>query len=230
MTNASVLTATLFTTTTLLTLWFLYKASGRNHIVLCGSVIWLVVQGIIGYSGFYLDSKSLPPKFLLLVLPPLLMVASFFLIPRLRRSLPDLDPMYLHLVHIVRVPVEFTLLLLFTQRLVPELMTFEGRNFDIFSGLSAALIVYFGYYKRVLGRTLLIVWNVLCLGLLLNIVVTAILSAPFAFQQLAFDQPNVGVLYFPFIWLPGFIVPVVLFAHLASLKQLCIADLRPPVD
>jgi hypothetical protein len=39
-------------------------------------------------------------------------------------------------------------------------------------------------------------------------------------QQIAFDQPNIGVMYFPFVWLPACIVPLVLLSHLASLYQL----------
>jgi len=63
-------------------------------------------------------------------------------------------------------------------------------------------------------------WNVICLGLLFNIVINAILSAPTIFQAQAFDQPNIGVFYFPFVWLPCFIVPAVLFSHLVCLKKL----------
>jgi hypothetical protein len=55
---------------------------------------------------------------------------------------------------------------------------------------------------------------------LLNIVINAVLSIPSPFQQFAFEQPNVAVLYFPFVWLPCCIVPIVLFAHLAAIKQL----------
>jgi len=55
---------------------------------------------------------------------------------------------------------------------------------------------------------------------LFNIVLTAILSAPLPIQQLAFDQPSIAVMYFPFVYLPGFIVPIVLFSHLVSLKKL----------
>jgi hypothetical protein len=61
---------------------------------------------------------------------------------------------------------------------------------------------------------------VICLGLLINIVSNAILSAPFPFQQFAFDQPNIAVLYFPFIWLPCCVVPLVLLSHLAAIRQL----------
>jgi hypothetical protein len=65
-----------------------------------------------------------------------------------------------------------------------------------------------------------VIWNVICLGLLFNIVINAILSAPFPIQRFAFDQPDVAVLYFPFTWLPCCVVPVVLLSHLAVLRQL----------
>jgi len=99
-------------------------------------------------------------------------------------------------------------------------MTFEGRNFDILAGLSTPFIAYFGFTKKTIGRKFLLAWNIICLLLLLNIVVNAILSAPFVFQQFAFDQPNIAILYFPFVWLPGFIVPVVLFSHLVLIRRL----------
>ena len=67
---------------------------------------------------------------------------------------------------------------------------------------------------------MILLWNFIALVLLINIVVNAVLSAPFPFQQFAFDQPNIAVLYFPFVLLPAFIVPIVLFGHLVSIRQL----------
>ena len=99
-------------------------------------------------------------------------------------------------------------------------MTFEGRNLDIISGLTAPLIYYIVFVKKWAGNTLLLVWNIICLCLLLNIVATAVLSAPFPFQQLGFDQPNIAILYFPFVWLPCCIVPIVFFSHLVSIRYL----------
>jgi hypothetical protein len=109
---------------------------------------------------------------------------------------------------------------LYLHKVVPRVMTFEGRNFDMLCGLTAPFIYYFGYIKPVLNRKIILAWNVICLLLLINIVVLAVISAPLSFQRIAFDQPNVALLYFPFVWLPGFIVPVVLFAHLYTIRKL----------
>lgn len=124
------------------------------------------------------------------------------------------------MLHTVRVAVELVLFGLFTQQAVPELMTFAGRNFDILAGLTAPLVFYLGFVKKTLNRKIILIWNFICLGLLLNIVIHAILATPTPLQQFAFDQPNVAVFYFPFVWLPAGVVPLVLLAHLAVIHQL----------
>jgi hypothetical protein len=124
------------------------------------------------------------------------------------------------LLHTVRIPVELVLFWLSEHGVIPRLLTFEGRNFDIFSGLTAPLIYYFGFIRPKLGKGVLITWNIICLVLLVNVVTHAILSLPTPFQKFAFDRPNVAVLYFPYIWLPACVVPLVLFSHLAILRKL----------
>ena len=123
-------------------------------------------------------------------------------------------------LNIIRIPVEFVLFWLFVNKAVPQLMTFEGRNFDILSGITAPFIAYYGFTKGKLSARVILIWNFICLALLFNIVFNAVLSAPFVMQQFAFDQPNIAILNFPFNWLPTFIVPIVLFGHLVAIRQL----------
>lgn len=70
------------------------------------------------------------------------------------------------------------------------------------------------------NRWLLLIWNFLCTCFLINIVARALLSTPYPLQTLALDQQNIAILYFPFVWLPTFIVPLVLFGHLVSLRKI----------
>ena len=209
----------LFTLTTLITVWFFYKASRSVTavIILLG---WICLQAAISYQGFYLDTFAMPPRFLLLVAPPLVFIILLFVLPAGRRFLDRLDPGYLTLLHVVRIPVEVVLFWLFVHRLVPQLMTFEGRNFDILSGITAPFIWYFGYMKRTIAGPVLMLWNFICLGLLLNIVVHGVLSAPTPFQKFAFEQPNLALVRFPYVWLPCCIVPLVLLGHLANIRQM----------
>ena len=206
--------------TTLLTLVFVYKATHYSKPVATGIVLWLLLQSIISLTGFYTETYSIPPRFPLTILPPLLLIAVLFFTGKGRRFIDGLDVKTLTLLHTIRIPVELVLYSLLLYKVIPEIMTFEGRNFDILSGLTAPLIYYFGFVKKWLSRGVILFWNFVCLGLLVNVVSIAILAVPTPFQKFAFDQPNVAVLYFPFIWLPCFIVPVVLLSHLATIRRM----------
>ncbi|MEO6611728.1 MAG: hypothetical protein ABIT05_02305 [Chitinophagaceae bacterium] len=209
-----------FIFTTALSIFFIYKAAGNAKIVLLVMAGWLALQAVVSLSGFYTVTGTIPPRFVLTILPPLLFIVWLLLSRRGAAFTSSLSIKTLTLLHIIRIPVEIGLYFLAAGKVVPELMTFGGRNFDIFSGITASLLYYFGFVKKVLPVKLILLWNFVCLALLANIVVIAILAAPFPFQQFAFDQPNIAVLYFPFVWLPSCVVPIVLYAHLASIKSL----------
>jgi len=213
-------TKIIFILTTLLAFLMLYKASSYSKAIIVIMLLWLAVQSVISLTGFYTVTDVMPPRFTLLVLPPILLIAGVFFTNKGKTFIDTLDIKVLTLIHVVRIPVELTLYFLYLHKVIPEIMTFEGRNFDILSGLSAPVIYYFGYIKNVFGKKIMIAWNIVCLLLLLNIVTTAVLSAPFPFQQFGFDQPNIAILYFPFIWVPCFIVPIVLFSHLVVIRRL----------
>jgi hypothetical protein len=214
----------LFELTTALTLWFFYKATNKSTFSIVIILAWLVLQAVIALTGFYTITNTIPPRFLLLALPPVLFIIGLFATTKGRKYIDSLDVKWLTYVHVVRVPVEIVLFWLFIYKRVPQLMTFDGRNYDILAGLTAFIIGYFGYTKQRLSNTILLIWNFICLALLFNIVINAVLSAPSPFQKFAFDQPNVAILYFPIVWLPCCIVPVVLFAHLVSIRQLLISN------
>lgn len=209
-----------FILTTILTVFLFYKATNKSIAALLIIITWLLVQMILGLNGFYLLTDTFPPRFILLALPAILFIIVLFLLPKGRTFIDTLDTKTLIILHIVRIPVELTLYWLFIYEAVPQVMTFEGRNFDIFAGITAPVVYYFGYIKNSLSRSFLITWNLVCLGLLFNIVTIAILSLPTPFQQFGFEQPNMAVFHFPFVWLPACVVPLVLFAHLATLRKL----------
>jgi hypothetical protein len=185
---------------------------------------WLFFQAILALGGFYTATDALPPRLPFFGLfPTFLLIIALFIFAR-KNFIDRLPLKALTIIHVVRIPVEMVLLWLFQAGLVPQLMTFEGRNFDIVAGLTAPLVYWLAFRGGEVNRRLLIIWNFLALGLLLNIMFNAFFSFPFQFQQFAFEQPNRAVLYFPFVWLPSVIVPIVLFSHLASLRQLFSKD------
>jgi hypothetical protein len=180
---------------------------------------WLILHGSLASYGFFQNFDAVPPRVFAFGALPFFIVTLVYLF-FFRDFLAKWPLGLLTLIHVIRIPVELVLLLLFQNSLIPVEMTFEGRNFDILSGVSAPIVYFLAFRGGTINRPLVIGWNIVALALLTNIVTIAVLAFPSPFQMVGLNQPNVGVTYFPFIWLPAVIVPIVFFCHVVSLWKL----------
>ncbi|WP_162555758.1 hypothetical protein [Reichenbachiella versicolor] len=171
-------------------------------------------------SGFYRAFEAMPPRAIFVITPPVFAIVVLLLIQRTRGYMMRIPITILTYLHIIRVPIEMVLWWLALRGMVPFLVTFEGINYDILSGVSAPFIAIFFVGIKRQNRIGAIIWNLAALGLLINVVFHALLSAPTPFQLFSFDQPMLAVFYTPFIWLPAVVVPAVLWSHLVGLIQL----------
>lgn len=202
-----------------LTLFFLYTSSRSKTLIMVVTILMLL-QAVLALNGFYATFDQVPPGPVFLLLPSVVLLLMVFLTKRGKAWIDTFQLKQLTLLHIVRIPVELVLFWLCEEKLVSPYMTFEGWNYDIFSGISALLIYLVAFKQQQTKTRLLLLWNILCLLLLINIVTIAILALPTPFQQLSFKQPNLAVAFYPYVWLPGIIVPAVLFSHLVSIRAL----------
>lgn len=216
-----------FILTTFLTVGFLFRAIKATVIDTIPAQIliflisfWIFCPAILAIYGFYQFTETFPPRIFAFGALPAILVAIIYIIFFRKNFVAKLPLKTLTLLHIIRIPVEIVLLWLFQNSLIPQEMTFEGRNFDILSGITAPIVYFFAFRNNQTNRTLLIIWNILSLILLINIVTTAILAFPSPMQSIALSQPNRAVMFFPYIWLPALIVPIVFFSHLAAFVQL----------
>lgn len=207
---------------TLLTVFLFYYGLLKDKRVLTLSVIWLGAYGWLAYTGYFKDTDASPPPFLVLLSGSVVLTVILYRLVRAIKIRTDL----LMAVHIVRIPVELVLYQLYLQNEVPLLMTFKGYNLDILIGISAlilwVLIKFTNYCKST--SYVLVGWSVIGIFSLFSIVLIAILSSPTPFQQFGFEQPNVAVLRFPFIYLPAIVVPMVFLSHVLVIEVLLIKD------
>ena len=217
----------IFILTTFLTVGFLLYAVKQTvfetipaKILIFLLAFWIIFTAILAINGFYLNNAAFPPRVVAFgVAPALLVIIAYFIFFR-KNFIENLPLKTLTLLSVIRIPVEIVLMWLFHNQLIPQEMTFEGRNFDILSGITAPVVYFLAFRGGKVNRQLLIGWNIFALGLLLNVVIRAILAFPSINPQLAVELQNRGVAYFPFIWLPAIVVPIVFFTHLASLWKL----------
>ncbi len=178
-----------------------------------------IALGIHCVDRIFLETTSMPPRVVVMMGPVIIVMILFFVTKKGRAIIDKMNLKALTMVHIVRLPVEITLALLAVYKTIPELLTYEGRNFDIIMGLTALPVVWWIFSKKG-NKKILLAWNILGIILLMNVVIHGIFSLPLPFQQFAFDQPNIAMLHAPYNLLPGLIVPIVLFSHLASIRLL----------
>ncbi|MBK9165483.1 MAG: hypothetical protein IPM21_16545 [Acidobacteria bacterium] len=191
-----------------------------GRVVLAAIPFWLLFQAALGIGGFYQHTEGVPPRLLLFgPLPAFLFILALFVFAR-RTFVASLPLLALTLIHTIRIPIEIVLHFLEEAGAIAPQMSFTGWNFDILSGITAPLVAYLAFRGKYPNRTLLIGWNLAALGLVLTIVGISIAAFPSPMQQIAFEQPNRAVSFFPYVWLPSVIVPIVVFCHFASLYKL----------
>jgi hypothetical protein len=191
-------------------------------------ILWLAATGILASNGFYLKTDTMPPKILLVVGPAL--IAGIFLsrTKTAARLLAASTPSYIVAAQSFRLGVEIIFYFLLINNAIPSLMTFEGRNMDIFVGLSALPVVWL-YKRGTLNDQALRLWNYIGLIILLNVMIHGMLSAPSPIQQITTVPVNNFMLHFPFVWLIALLVPTAFSGHLLSLRQLALRRAQPAV-
>jgi hypothetical protein len=118
---------------------------------------------------------------------------------------------------VVRIPVEIVLFLLAFHQTLHVIISFAGMNFDILAGKTLPFIAFYGFAKTKIGRPWILLWNIISLGLLIMIIIISIFAAPSPFHKIIFEDSEFAMLFFPFSWLPKFVVTIV---HFVSIHQL----------
>ncbi|MDB6054938.1 MAG: hypothetical protein JWN25_2461 [Verrucomicrobiales bacterium] len=191
----------------------------RATAALMAMLAWLAMQGILAGKGFFETPHSFPPRMGLIVIPMLA-----FLVWVARGKLPltfaEACPgRYLVWFQAFRILVEVTIYKLTQAGLMPREMTFEGRNFDIISGVSAVAMGFVAKKSSVWALKSIISWNLVCAAILCVTVVTGVLSAPGPQRMLMTPIPNRAVLLFPFVYIPAFMVPLAFSLHILSVRK-----------
>jgi hypothetical protein len=188
--------------------------------VLAGLAAWLTYVGLLGYFGVLKNTTMRPAGTALLLVPILLFLLLFlvFVVRSPGAHVALAFPLWILLgAQSFRIGVELFLHQLWIDGLIPKMLTFEGANVDIYIGASAALIAWLSTKGR-LGMKLALAWNVVGLLALTNVVIRAVLTAPGPLNLIHAEVPNRMFGTFPFLFIPGFFVPLAAVLHLLALR------------
>ncbi len=180
-------------------------------------VIWVTLVGALAIKGFFSDFSKMPPKPVLAIflpMPVLLIIAFSKAGGQLLRVTPS---HWLTGVQAFRILVELLLWRAVIVHIIPVQMSFEGYNFDVFSGVLGLIVAI--VIKKNWSPVLVTVYNIVGLLLLINILVIALLSMPTPFRYFMNEPSNTLVGTFPFIYLPAVLVVIAYGFHIFSLRQ-----------
>jgi len=118
-----------------------------------------------------------------------------------------------------RLPLELLLHEAYREVLMPVQMSFSGRNFDIVTGISAAVLGLL-LWKRSLPLWIVQAWNVMGILLLANILTIAILSTPLPIRKFFNEPANVWIKDAPYVWLPAVFVLLAIMGHVVITRKL----------
>ena len=182
-------------------------------------LLWCIFVSAWSISGKMADFSIFPFNLMPVVISPVIVAIFFIPAKSTGDILRHIPPENLIRLQSFRFVVEVLLWVLFIANLVPVQMTFEGRNLDILAGFSAPVVAVL-VSKGGISKRGVVIWNLVCFGLLLNIVITAILSTPSPWRVFMNEPANYVVTWFPISLLPGFLVPLAYYLHFLSLRQM----------
>jgi hypothetical protein len=203
------------------TSWEITRKKNHFNKLVFTLVGWIVFVSFWSLSGIMSDWSKFPFNFIPIIGIPLISILIYTFSDSLRDILQHINQERIVQLQNFRFFVEILLWLLFMASIIPMQMSFEGRNFDVVSGITAPVVAWLIRRNR-LSSTALVVWNLICLGLLINIVSIAIMSTPTPLRTFMNEPANTIVTYFPVSLLPGFLVPLAYSLHFFSLRKIAV--------
>jgi len=183
-----------------------------------GLAAWFLFLAMTTVSGLYLDAPG--PRVLLYAVPALVAVPALARARWLVEAVRAMPTFWIPALQTLRIGGGSSLFAAWSVGLAPWGMVLPAGIGDVLVGLAAGGVA-FALARRARGaRPVAMVWNLVGLLDLLHTLFRAVTSASGP-QRLFFEEPTNRIpAVFPFVYLPGFIVPLTLLLHVLSLRQL----------
>lgn len=184
-------------------------------------IAWQVYIYLLSSTDVLL-SYDFPPLFALaFIIPSFIFTGIFLYWNRNKKWITSIPEHWIIYFQSFRILVETLFVFAFTQGIFNQEVTIEGYNFDMIFAITAPLVAYFVYTKKVISKRLLIQWNCLGIGVLSSVIIVFMISIykPTVFGGTAPLLPMESMTY-PYVLIAGFLMPVAVFLHVLSILQL----------
>jgi hypothetical protein len=182
-----------------------------------GMGAWMALTGVVASTGVLGRFDLRPPPMAGVFVGTMVLAVGFALSRFGKRLALGLPVSALVAFQAFRLPLELVMHQAADDGLMPSVMSFNGYNFDIVSGITAALVGVWFMVGRP-PRGVLVAFNVLGSVLLLVVSTVAVLALP-VFAAFGPEQLNVWVTRFPYVWM-AVMVGSALVGHVLLARRL----------
>ncbi|MEL6864888.1 MAG: hypothetical protein AAFP19_10725 [Bacteroidota bacterium] len=189
--------------------------------LLLGLCLWHLYLFLLGSSG-YLTDLSFPPRFVtMMILPAFLFTGLFLARHRKSQWIQSIPPYWLAAFQSFRLIIESLFVFTLAAGLLHKNVTIEGYNYDMVFASTAPIVAFLAYRSKVLPKNLLKIWNYAGLLVIASIIIlfTTTIYFPAIYGPDTAPFPN-DFGWYPYILVPGFLMPLAVFIHILSLVQL----------
>ena len=181
-------------------------------------LLWIIFQSTLSLNRWYMDRTTAHLLFPYLFTSVCILAVVFT--PHLRAWVVGLRMEILIGLQLIRLPLEGMLHWAAYHRQTPLALTFYGGSLEILIAAAAPFMLYLFRKDKIKYRLWLLVWSYAGAASLSLLWIRSLLSAPSSIQNWGFEIPNYLMVHFPGSWIATFIIPVLLFAHLATAAHL----------
>jgi len=198
------------------------EKANKKIMLLVGSLVaWHIYVFFLAESGILLNF-DLPPRFpLLMVIPTFIFTGVFVCKNRTNEWVKNIPAHWLGYLQTFRIAVETLFVFALAEGLLNKEVTLEGSNYDMFVGLTAPIITYLVYQKKVFSEKVMLWWNYLGLAILASVV---ILFTTCGYIPSLYGSDtmllNPAVVKYPYVLVAGFLMPLAIFTHVLSIVKL----------
>jgi hypothetical protein len=188
-----------------------------------------VVLGLLLWNGYMLvlhfmeilNNFEFPPRFaILLIFPAFIFTGVFLYRNRNSQWIQHIPTSALIFYQTLRIAIESLFVFTVSAKLMHANVTIEGYNYDMVFGFTA-LLVGIGFVFNKISIQLIRLWNYLGLAVIAVIIFLFMTTIymPQMYGQIGPLMP-LDITYYPYLLVPGFLMPSAVFVHVLSLVKL----------
>lgn len=181
-------------------------------------LLWVIFQSTLSLNRWYMERTTAHLLFPYLVTTSLILAILF--LPRLRAWALGLRLEVLIAMQLIRLPLEGILYWAANHRQSPFALTFFGGSPELLIGAATPIMLYLSRNRNDKNKRWMLIWSAVGSMSLTVLWIKSFFCAPSTLQTWSFDIPNYLMVHFPGSWIVSVIIPILLFANLATAVQL----------